>query len=68
MWAIFRLIFLTCRSVLQDVWGIWVGGRRDLVISIVGTMTLSCYKWFFSSLFMYTMFSVIFALTLTDIE
>ena len=33
---------LTYRLVIQDVWGIWVGGGRDLVVSIVGTMTPSC--------------------------
>jgi len=26
MWTIFRLRFLTYRLVMQDVWGIWVGG------------------------------------------
>ena len=39
MWTIFRLRFLTYRLVIQDVWGIWVGGAgegQDLVVSIVG--------------------------------
>jgi len=45
MWAIFRLRFLTYRLVIQDVWGVCVGGvGQDLVVSIVRTMTLSCYK------------------------
>ena len=44
--AIFRLRFLTYRLVIQDVWGVWVGGRggrrRDLFVSTVGTVTPSC--------------------------
>jgi len=37
---------LTYRAAIQDVWGVWGGGAgdwvrggRDLVVSIVGTMT-----------------------------
>ena len=33
------------------------GGGLDLVVSIVGTVTPSCYKWIFSSLFMYTFYA-----------
>jgi len=41
MCAIFRLRDLTYRPVTQDVWGVWAGGgKRDLVVSIVGTMTI----------------------------
>ena len=29
--------------------GGWAEGGRDLVVSIVGNMTSSCYKWIFSS-------------------
>jgi len=32
---------LSYRSVIQDVWGVWVGGERDLV-STVGTVTPGC--------------------------
>jgi len=35
MWTIFRLRFLTYRLVVQDVWGIRVGGVQDLIASIV---------------------------------
>jgi len=41
MWTIFRLRFLTDRLVIQDVWGFWVGGGRDHVVSTVGTVTLA---------------------------
>ena len=36
---------------MQDVWGVLLGywglggGERDLVVSIVGTMTWGCYEW-----------------------
>ena len=36
---------LTYRLVIQDVGGIWAGGvrgGRDLVVSLVGTVTPSC--------------------------
>ena len=42
---------LTYREAIQDVWGVlfgyWElgGGERDLVVSVVGTMTWGCYKW-----------------------
>ena len=35
----FHVEILTYRSVIQDVWGVWVGGWlgvRDLVVSLVG--------------------------------
>ena len=45
----------TYRSTIQDVWGVCLGiglgeggGERDLVVSIMGTMTQGCYKWIFS--------------------
>ena len=47
MWTIIRLRFLTYRLVIQDVWGVCVcgqgvGGGRDLIVSIVRTVTPSC--------------------------
>ena len=40
MWTIFRLRFLTYRLVVQDVWGIRVGGVQDLIASIVMVPTI----------------------------
>ena len=53
MWAIFRLRSNFSGAAIQDVWGVFFflsigvgwgrGGGRDLVVSIVGTMTWGYY-------------------------
>ena len=41
---------LTYTTAIQDVWGVLLGywelggGKRDLIVSIVGTMTYGCYE------------------------
>ena len=59
MWAIFRLRFNLQISYTRCLGRLGGWGERDLVVSIVGTMTPGCFKWiFFTCLCTHSMLSV----------